>query len=135
MNVSVRQDLWILARDMARLIEETPELQRFRETEEALLTNDEAVTLVREYEERKKAVKFSRDQTQAEQMRLIEEFMAVEDRYNANALIQAHWQARTELDLLLEHLNAVITFPLTGTEAPKVRGGNCGSGGGGCGCG
>lgn len=133
MAVSVRQDIWILARELAQLIEETPELQRFRETEDAILNDDEALAIVREYEARKRAVKLARNLPPAEQMARVEAFMEIEERWNANPKIQAYWQAREQLDAFMDRLNAVITFPITGTEAPRVRGG-CGSGGG-CGCG
>lgn len=133
MAVAVRADLWILARELARALEESPEIQRFRETEDALLADEEALAIVREYEARKRAVKFSRNLPQAEQMQRIEAFMAVEAQWNANPRIQAYWQAREELDALMDRLNAVITYPITGAEAPRPKGG-CGSGGG-CGCG
>jgi cell fate (sporulation/competence/biofilm development) regulator YlbF (YheA/YmcA/DUF963 family) len=130
-----RKDIWVLARELAEALEETPEIQEFRESEDELLNDPEAVALVKEYERRKRFVKFSKDKPQSEQLRLIEEFMAVEERYNNHPVIQRQWAAREAVDRLLERINAVITWPLTGTDAPKSKGGGCGSGGGGCGCG
>lgn len=135
MAVSVRADLWIMARELAQVLEQTPELLRFRETEDAILADDEALELVREYEVKKRAVKMSRTLPPEEQIKRVEAFMAVEDRWNAHPGIQAYWQAREDLDAMMDQLNAVITYPITGSEAPKAKGGGCGSGGGGCGCG
>lgn len=132
MAVSVRKDIWMLARELAAALEETPEVEAFRATEDALLADDEALAIVREYEAKKRAVKMSRGMPPEEQMRRVEAFLAIEEKFNAHPRIQAYWRARQELDQLLERLNAVITFPITGTEAPRRKGG-CGSGG--CGCG
>lgn len=134
MAVGLKNDLWILARELAECLAASPEVEALRRSEDALLADEEAVDLVRRYEAAKRAVKMSRDRPPAEQERLIEAFMAIEDAWNQHPLIQACWQARQALDQLMERLNAVITFPITGTEAPPERKGGCGSGGG-CGCG
>jgi cell fate (sporulation/competence/biofilm development) regulator YlbF (YheA/YmcA/DUF963 family) len=134
-SVATRQNVWVLARELAEAIAGTPEVQEFRRTEDAVLADPEAVALIREYEEAKRAVKFSRNAPPEEQQRLIERFLAVEERFNAHEAIQAYWNARVALDAFMDRVNAVVTFPITGREAPKVKGGACGSGGGGCGCG
>lgn len=126
-----RRDVWAIARELAEAIEASPELEAFRRTEDAVLADDAAVALIKEYEERKRAVKLSRGKPPEEQQRLIEEFLVVEERFNQHPLIQAHWQARLKLDQFLERINAVVTFPITGTLEPPRKGG-CG---GGCSCG
>lgn len=132
MSVATRRDVWMLARELAEAIAETPELQEYRRTEDAVLADPEAVALIREYEAAKRAVKLSRGRPPAEQQALVERFLTVEERFNAHPAIQAYWNARVALDAFMEKLNAVITYPITGETAPKARGG-CGSGG--CGCG
>lgn len=125
----------MLARELAKALEEAPELAAFRETEDALLADPEAVRLIGEFEAGKRAVKFSKNKPPEEQMQLIEHFMAIEEQFNVHPLIQAYSRARDNLDLLMERINAVITYPITGAEAPPRKSG-CGSGGeGGCGCG
>ena len=133
MTVAVRKDIWMLAHELAEAIEETAEIQRYRETEDAVLADDDAVALIREYENTKRAVKKSKGKSPQEQMDAVSRFMEVEERFNNHQVIQAYWTAREEIDALLERINTVITFPLTGTEAPKKKGG-CSSSGGGCGC-
>lgn len=122
------RDVWLIARELAEAVAESPEVEAFRRTEDALLADDEALAIIRTYEACKRAVKQSRTQPPEVQNRLMEEFLAAEDRFKANSLIQAHWQARIRLDRLLERINAVVTFPITGTEAPRRAG--CS----GCGC-
>lgn len=133
MSVATRSDVWMLARELAQAIEESPELLAYRETEDAVLADQEALDLIREYEAAKRSVKRSKTKPPAEQMLLVERFMTIEERFNAHAVIQAYWEARVNLDSFMDRINAVVTYPITGEEAPKVKGG-CGSSGG-CGCG
>jgi len=136
-SVATRRDVWMLARELADALAETPEVLEYRRTEDAVLADPVAVALIREYEAAKRAVKFSRGRPPEEQQALVERFLAIEERFNAHPAIQAYWNARVALDAFMERLNAVITFPITGETAPRARGG-CGSGGcgsGGCGCG
>ncbi|HEY3367959.1 MAG TPA: YlbF family regulator [Symbiobacteriaceae bacterium] len=129
-----RRDVWGIARELAMAIADSPELLDYRRTEDAVLADGEALDLIRDYEESKRAVKFSKTQPPAEQVVLIEHFMAVEEQFNSHAVIQAHWAARERLDAFLDRVNAVVTYPITGHEEPKAKGG-CGSSGGSCGCG
>jgi len=133
-SVATHQDVWILARELAQAIAETPELQEYRRTEDAALADSAAVALIREYEAAKRDVKLSRGKPPEEQTRLVERFMAIEERFNSHTAIQAYWNARVALDAFMDRVNAVVTFPITGQEAPKVKGGACGPGGS-CGCG
>lgn len=125
----------MLARELAEAIEESEELITYRRTEDAVLEDQEALDLIREYEAAKRAVKRSKTKPPQEQMLLVSRFMEIEERFNAHPTIQAYWTARVGLDAFLDRINAVVTFPITGQDQPKVKGGACGSGGGGCGCG
>ncbi|MFZ5816808.1 MAG: YlbF family regulator [Bacillota bacterium] len=133
MAVATRTDVWMLARELAKAIEESPELQEYRRTEDAVLADEEALELIRTYEAAKRAVKKSKTKPPEEQILLVNRFMEIEERFNAHPTIQAYWNARVALDAFLDKINAVVTFPITGEEAPKVKGG-CSTGGG-CGCG
>jgi cell fate (sporulation/competence/biofilm development) regulator YlbF (YheA/YmcA/DUF963 family) len=140
MTVATRSDVWRLARELAQAIEESDELQAYRTTEDAVLADDEALVLIQDYEVAKRAVKMSKQRTPEEQIALVNRFMEIEERFNTHPTIQAYWDARTAIDAFLDRVNAVVTFPLTGTDAPKVKGGACSTGGscstgGGCGCG
>lgn len=130
MAVRTRRNMWMLARELAEALAASPEVEAFRSTEARLLADEEAVALVREYEAAKRAVKLSAGRPPEEQKARIEEFLRIEERFQAHPAIAAHQEARVRLDRLLERLNAVITHPITGTVAPRSRGG-CG----GCGCG
>ncbi|HYF94030.1 MAG TPA: YlbF family regulator [Symbiobacteriaceae bacterium] len=135
MQIQTSRSVWEIARELAKAIEETDELAEYRATEDAVLTDQEALDLIRDYEAAKRAVKKSKTAPPEAQMLLVTRFMEIEERFNAHSTIQAYWDARTRLDAFLDRINAVVTFPLTGQEEPKGKGGSCGSGGGGCGCG
>jgi len=132
MSIVTEKNVWLLARELAEAIEQSPELLAYRQTEDAVLADAQSVALIREYETSKRAVKKSKTMPPSEQMTLLHHFMEVEERFNQHAVIQAYWTARTNLDALLERVNAVVTFPITGEEEPKAKGG-CGTTGG-CGC-
>lgn len=134
MTVAVERDVWAIARELAQAIEESPELVAYRTTEDAVLADGEALDLIREYEVAKRAVKRSKTLPPEKQVALVNRFMEIEDRFNNHAVIQAYWNARVKLDSFLDRVNAVVTFPITGQEEPKVKGGSCSTGGG-CGCG
>lgn len=134
MTVATQREVWEIARELAEAITESPEMHVYRMTEDAVLADDEALVLIREYEVSKRAVKKSKTKPPAEQIALVNRFMEIEEQFNTHEVIQAYWTARTSLDAFLERINAVVTFPITGHEEPKVKGG-CGSSGGGCGCG
>lgn len=133
MQVMVKKDIWALARELSEALEETPELQEYRQTEDAVLADDAAIQLIRDYEATKRAVKRSKGKTPQEQMDAVSAFMEIEAQFEAHSIIQAYWTARERIDSLLERVNSVITFPITGIDAPQKKGG-CGSSGGGCGC-
>lgn len=133
MTVETKKDVWMLARELAEAIEESPQLQLYRETEDAVLADDEALKLIREYEVSKRSVKKSKTAPPTEQVALVHRFMEIEERFNTHPVIQAYWNARTDLDAFLDRINAVVTYPITGQEEPKAKGGGCSTGGG-CGC-
>lgn len=139
MLVETKKSVWELARELAKAIEESDELIAYRTTEDAVLADQEALDLIRDYETAKRAVKKSKTLPQEQQVALVTRFMQIEERFDSHPTIQAYWNARTSLDAFMDRINAVVTFPITGEEAPKVKGGACSTGGscstgGGCGC-
>lgn len=138
-----KRDIFDLAHEMADLLAERPEVIELQDSEDALHNDPAAVALVKEYEKKKRAVKMSKTKTKDEQLALITEFMDVEDRWNASQVIQRYYTAREQIDLFMENLNLIITYPVTGEEFPtggrktgcSSGGGGCSSDGGGCGSG
>jgi cell fate (sporulation/competence/biofilm development) regulator YlbF (YheA/YmcA/DUF963 family) len=130
MSVETRLAIFDLARDLAEAIEESEELYTFRVTEDAVLADDEALALIREYEVARRALAKAKKAPLQEQMLLGERFMGIEAQFQNHPIIQAYWTARTEMDAYMERINAIVTFPITGDDTPKVR---SSSGGGSCG--
>lgn len=139
MLVETKKSVWELARELAKALEETEEMVTYRTTEDAVLADQEALDLIRDYETAKRAVKKSKAMPQEQQVALVTRFMQIEERFDNHPTIQAYWNARTRLDAMLDRINAVVTFPITGQDEPKAKGGACSTGGscstgGGCGC-
>lgn len=121
MSLEERLHVWSLARELAEALEESDELQAFRQTEDTVLADDEALELIREFEVAKRALNKAKKAPIEEQMLLAERFMQIEERFNAHRAIQAYWAARTNLDALMQRINAIVTAPITGEEAPPDR--------------
>ncbi|BDG59997.1 YlbF family regulator [Caldinitratiruptor microaerophilus] len=119
-----RSDVWLLTRQLADALARTPEVERFRTTEEALLADPEAVRLVRRHGELRRRVASAGLLAPAERARVVREFLAVEAQYRNHPLIVAHQEARAELDRLVARISDILNFAVTGRLRP----------GGGAGC-
>ena len=122
-------DLWLLTRQLADALAGTPEVERFRSTEEALLADREAVRLVRRHDELRRRMAFTGALAPAERDSVVQEFLAVEAQYRSHPLIVAHQEARADLDRLVARISDILNFAVTGRSRPA---GGCP---GGCGCG
>src|SRR2546428_11087732 len=81
------KNIWLIARELAEAIEESPEIQRFRETEDTVLQDEGAVQLIREYEAAKRSVKKSKTKPPEEQIMLVQRFMEIEEQFNNHEVI------------------------------------------------
>lgn len=124
-------DLWLLTRQLADALARTPEVERFRSTEEALLADPEAVRLVRRHDELRRRIASAGALAPAERASVVQEFLAVEAQYRNHPLIVAHQEARADLDRLVARISDILNFAVTGRPRP-AGGASCP---GGCGCG
>jgi cell fate (sporulation/competence/biofilm development) regulator YlbF (YheA/YmcA/DUF963 family) len=123
-----KRDLFALARELSQALAQCEELQAWQEAEDAMLNDPEAMAIIDAYEQSKKHLKVAARQGMQAMEAAMNAFMDAEERLNNHPGIQAYKAARDRLDALVEQLNAIITFPIFGEEAPKRVG--CGSGGG-----
>lgn len=134
----VKVDQYLLvakARELSELLAESEEVAEFIAAEEAMLNDPEATRLLKEAEEAKQYTHFTaatRDKALMD--RAMADFYKAEEAQREYPPIRRYNEAKDALQVLLDRLNAIITYPITGTENPAGGGGGCGSGGcsGGC---
>lgn len=131
-GVKVDQYLLIAkARELSELLAESEEVAEFTAAEEAMLNDPEATRLLKEAEEAKQYTHFTaatRDKALMD--RAMADFYKAEEAQREYPPIRRYNEAKDALQVLLDRLNAIITYPITGTENPTGGGGGCGSGGG-----
>lgn len=124
------------ARELAELLAESEEVREFAAAEEAMLGDPEAGRLLQAAEEAKGYTHFTaKTQDKALMKRAMDDFYKAEAMQRDYPPIHRYNEAKDRLQYLLDRLNAIITYPITGSDAVKSGGGGCGSGGscGGCG--
>ncbi len=119
------------AREVSRLLEDTPELKEYLAAELRMLNDDAASALRRELERREEEARGVRP-GDPEYGGALGEYLAAQAAWLEHPVVKEYHQARERLDGLLARINAVITFPITGDETPAPSRG-CGGCGGGCG--
>lgn len=132
--ISIKVDQYILvakARELSELLADSEEVAEFTAAEEAMLNDPEASRLLKEAEEAKQYTHFTaatRDKALMD--RAMEDFYKAEEAQREYPPIRRYNEAKDALQVLLDRLNAIITYPITGNENPVGGGGGCGSGGG-----
>jgi len=123
------------ARELSELLEESEEVREFVAAEEAMLNDPEAMRLLKEAEEAKNYTHFAAaTRDKALSKRAMEDYRKAEAAQREYPPIRRYNEAKDRLQAMLDRLNAIITYPITGKENPGGGVGGCGSGGscGGC---
>ena len=122
------------ARELSDLLAESEEVREFAAAEEAMLNDPEAARLLKEAEEAKGYTHFTAaTRDKALMKRAMDDFYKAEAAQRDYPPIHRYNEAKDRLQYLLDRLNAIITFPITGSDSITSGGGGCGSGGGSCG--
>lgn len=124
---SITEQLLAKARELSELLEQTEELNEYVRLETEMLNNPEVIELRQVYERRENAYNMARMtfQDTPEDKWLVSQ---AKKKWESHPAVQAYRAAQDRLQALLDTLNAIITFPITGDEQPAAKGG-CGSGG------
>ncbi len=126
---------------LAEAILESEEYIRMRLAEQAAMKDEGASVLVAEYSQRRSQVEnvlASNDMDHGELAKAGEALEAAEKALDEYALLKDIREARTRFSAMMEKVNAIIRFVVTG-ESPDDSaaqggcGGSCSSCGGGCG--
>ena len=123
---------------LAEAILESEEYIRMRLAEQAAMKDDRASVLVTEYSERRSQVEnilSANDMSHEELARAGEALEAAEKAINEYALLKDMREARAAFQTMMERVNAIIRYVVTG-ESPEEGngcGGSCSGCGGGCG--
>ena len=120
---------------LAEAILESEEYIRMRLAEQAATKDPEATQLVADYTERRGKVQellASNDLDHGALARAGEALEATEIALEANALLKTMREARSDFSVMMDKVNAIIQYVITGEEPEEAGGcgGSCGSCGG-----
>ncbi|MBQ7960520.1 MAG: YlbF family regulator [Clostridia bacterium] len=121
------------AQELGSLIAESPEKERLVNAGDAMNNDEEATTLLRTYNENRKTATENLRGKEPTKEELEEYRNYVQAEFNkiaGNKLIAEYIEASKEFDLLVNQVNAVLSYFITGEEQASAEGGcsgNCSS--------
>ena len=127
----MRNEIIEKAQQLGTMIAESPESKRVSEASDRMNENEEAVELLRTYNEnRKKAADELRGTNPSkEKLAEFKEYVQAEfEKVAANKLIAEYIEASREFDNMVNQVNAVLSYFITGQENSEGGcSGNCSS--------
>ena len=127
----MRNEIIDKAQELGTMIAESPERVRMTEASDRMNENEEAVALLRTYNEnRKKAADGLRGTNPGkEELKEYKDYVQAEfEKAASNKLIAEYIEASREFDNLVNQVNAVLSYFITGQETPEGGcSGNCSS--------
>ena len=118
------------AQELGTLIADSAEKNRLVDAETAMNNDEEAVNLLRTYNEnRKKATESLREKEPTkEELENYRNYVQSEfEKIAENKLIAEYIEASKEMDLLVQQVNAVLSYFITGQEQESAGGGCSGN--------
>ncbi len=117
------------AQELGQLIAESPESTRVSTAADAMNSNDEAVNLLRTYNENRKAAteKLRETEPTKEQLEEYRSYVQAEfEKIVKNKLIADYIEASNEFENMVQQVNAVLSYFITGQESAEGScSGNC----------
>ncbi len=119
------------AQELGTLIAESPEKERVSVSGDKMNNDEEATTLLRQYNENRKAAteKLRGKEPTKEELEEYRNYVQAEfEKIAANPLIAEYIEASREFDNMVQQVNAVLSYFITGQEAAEGGcSGNCSS--------
>ncbi len=116
------------ARELGQAIVDSEEFKALKECEEAQEKDEEAIALLRNYNEKRKALaeEIGAGNVSEERMAKIrEELTDLFETVMANSTIAAYSEAQQKFDTVVQQMNSILTYFMTG-EISTGCSGNCG---------
>lgn len=127
-------DIFEKAKELGIMIAESEQFKTFKETENAQLDDKEAVELMMEYHNTRQALNdraVNPEITKEEFETLKKDAQAAFDKIMKNDKIAAYVKAQQEFSNMMEQINGILSYYVTGQESGGCSG-SCSSCGGGC---
>lgn len=133
-SLDPKELLFEKARELSELLAQCDELVEYVRAETAMLNHPETVAARERLDRAEHAVKAARGKG-GDGEDLLKEMYLARARWQKDPRVAAYRAAQRRLEALLNSLNAIITYPITGDDRPAMgggcgRGGGCGGGGG-----
>lgn len=120
-------DILDRAREFGHMIAETAEMVRFKDSEAALESDTHATGLMEEYKQLQiELVKATREKKPVEELDPIKEKLLEKQReLNEYGKTSEYLEAKSAFDRLMENINNVITFAITGEDCSPAKCSSC----------
>lgn len=118
------------AQELGTLIADSEESKRLSDASEAMNNDEEATNLLRTYNENRKAAteKLRGTEPTKEDLENYRNYVQAEfEKIAGNKLIGEYIEASKEFDLLVNQVNAVLSYFITGQEQQTAEGGCSGN--------
>ncbi len=118
------------AQELGALIADSPERERLTAAGDAMNNNEEATNLLRTYNENRKTATENlrgKEPTKEELEEYRNYVQAEFEKIAENKLIAEYIEASKEFDLMVQQVNAVLSYFITGQEQESAEGGCSGN--------
>ncbi|MEN8905033.1 MAG: YlbF family regulator [Clostridiales bacterium] len=116
------------AKELAKMIEESKELSDLKTMEIKVYEDEDSKTLTEEYSEiYNKFTSALNNQDEEEIALLKESYSEIMNKINENELTRTMFEAKEEFDKMIETINKIVNFAITGNEedSSKCSTGSC----------
>lgn len=115
---SVKDALFEKALELSKLLALTEELQAYAAAEAAMLNDEEVRELRRKVDDAEWAIKEQKDEPGVDGSDLLTRLYLAKGKWQKHPKVVAYYKAQHELQRLLDRINEVITFPISGEQDP-----------------
>lgn len=113
---SVKDALFQKAVELSRVLAQTEELLAYAEAESEMLNDDEVLALRRRVDETEWAIKEQKDQPDVDGSALLTQLYLAKGKWQKHPKVVRYYKAQADLQRLLERINEVVTFPISGEQ-------------------
>lgn len=123
-------DIMDKAKELGQMIAESAQCGRYKAAESAQINDGEAQQLIKQYNEKRIQIarKMKTEKLQEEEIEALKQEMQDEfDKLLLNKNINEFIEAKKEFDHLVQSINNVLTYYITGEEPSNCSSGGCSS--------
>lgn len=112
----VKDALFQKAVELSRVLAQTEELRAYAAAEAEMLNDEDVLELRRRVDDAEWAIKEQKDQPGIDGSELLTRLYLAKGKWQKHPKVVGYYKAQAELQRLLERINEVVTFPISGDQ-------------------